>query len=186
MVNGKKEQRPVAVEVQVDSGATFLTNSSSNFLTHKLFRVGAGRLELRPTPAAFIANLIFVLLGVILCIASVFADLGATGKFLLMAAGLAAIAVTGYLAFPSLTPKTFDRETGLFSKASRRFRLDDIAALQLLAGQSRSSHFYSYELNLVFVDGTRFNVIETGGSHRVVREYAGTLAAFLEKPLVQG
>lgn len=142
-------------------------------------------MELRPTPSGFIANLIFVLLGVILCVASVIADLGATGKFLLMVAGLAVIAVTGYLVFPSLTPKTFDKQTGLFSKASHHFRLDDIAALQLLVSQSRSG-YYSYELNLVLVDGTRFNVIETGGSQRVVHEYVRTLAAFLEKPVVGG
>ena len=63
-------------------------------------------------------------------------------------------------------------------------KLEKIHALQLISGHvtgGRSS-FHSYELNLVLDNGKRINVVDHSHQDKL-REDAGTLSVFLEKPV---
>jgi len=68
--------------------------------------------------------------------------------------------------------------------------LEKVHALQIIAEicsnkterGRRTKTYHSYELNLVLEDGKRINVIDLTNQDRL-RKDAGTLAAFLDKPI---
>jgi hypothetical protein len=124
-------------------------------------------------------------------------------------AGLLVIGLVALLA--GKVPQVFDRQVGYYwiggappghpiaanvghtsqgtsSIDSNGVRLDSIHALQLIQERcssgsgSRKTHYFSYELNLVFRNGGRLNVIDHGNLE-LLRRDAQSLAQFLGRPL---
>ena len=102
-----------------------------------------------------------------------------------------------YMFYFGSTPIVFDRRCGFFWKGRKNpdhvfdsgtlkhfAELEKIHALQLISRQSllRFFCYHYFELNLVLEDGKRINVVDHGNQIRL-REDAGTLSAFLDKPV---
>jgi hypothetical protein len=71
--------------------------------------------------------------------------------------------------------------------SKKHARLQEIHALQIISeycdsSSSDSSPYYSYELNLIFHNGQRINVVDHAKLHKL-REDATDLAEFLRKPV---
>ena len=78
----------------------------------------------------------------------------------------------------------FEQYTGQFIQGSTKPSSRDVEAIQLIREtvQGDKSAYYSYELNLVSRDGSRLNVTDHG-SLRLIREDAGELARYLNRPV---
>ena len=84
----------------------------------------------------------------------------------------------------------FDRARGFFRRGSKKSPLEDIHALQLIQEECTSgvgsmyanAQFFSYEVNVVFRDGRRINVIDYGDLEQT-RQEVKKLSNFLGKPL---
>ncbi|WP_396596636.1 hypothetical protein [Dokdonia sp. R86516] len=92
---------------------------------------------------------------------------------------------------------TFNKSTGYFHKGKKQqiksltitedgntFKLDTIKALQILPERVRGdkSSYTSYEINLVFEDGARYNVVDHG-HRKSIEEDAVALGDFLGVPV---
>ena len=95
------------------------------------------------------------------------------------------------------TITTFNKSTGYFHKGKKQqiksltitedantFKLDTIKALQILPERVRGdkSSYTSYEINLVFEDGTRYNVVDHG-HRKSIEQDAVILSDFLGVPV---
>ncbi len=95
------------------------------------------------------------------------------------------------------TVTTFNKSTGYFHKGKKQqiksltitedantFKLDTIKALQILPEKVRGdkSSYTSYEINLVFEDGARYNVVDHG-HRKSIEEDAVALGDFLGVPV---
>ena len=94
------------------------------------------------------------------------------------------------------TTTSFNKSTGYFYKGKKQqttsititedantFKLDTIKALQILPERVRGdkSSYTSYEINLVFEDGSRYNVVDHG-HRKSIEQDAVTLSDFLGVP----
>ncbi len=175
----------------------------TNFSTHNLAEVSHNRMEFRASIGARLFYLIFLLAGLRLLIGFSVSKL-LSGEFyfdieliMTMFAGLVFALAGGSMLYYGTAPVVFDKWTFFFWKGRKKpdfafgtntlkhsARLDKIHALQLISEYCRGnkSSYYSYELNLVLEDGERINVVDHGNQDKL-REDAGTLSAFLEKPV---
>ncbi|WP_405224590.1 hypothetical protein [Dokdonia sp. Asnod1-B02] len=95
------------------------------------------------------------------------------------------------------TITTFNKSTGYFHKGKKQqiksltitedantFKLDTIKALQILPEKVRGDKrsYTSYEINLVFEDGTRYNVVDHG-HRKSIEQDAVALGDFLGVPV---
>jgi hypothetical protein len=178
----------------------------ASFRTHRLVAVDHSRLEFKATAGAVSFYLIFLLVGLGVTIGIPAAKLAA-GEALRQVAdlwmplliGLVFAMVGGVMLYFGTAPIVFDRRQGCFWKGrqdpARVFdkrglknfaQLPDIHALQIISEYcSGKNSFYSYELNLVFKDGSRLNVVDHGNLP-ALREDAAKLAQFLGRPLWDG
>ncbi|MFC1494382.1 hypothetical protein ACFL6W_03790 [Thermodesulfobacteriota bacterium] len=187
----------------MQTGWTPAKRGGTNFKTHKLVVIDSNRLEFRASIAIKIFCLIFLSVGAVILIGFFYAlqfnrefslDIGSIS---ISSVGLLFTVVGGILLYSFTAPIVFDKRTGFFWKgrkssddiidqASLKYftELDQIHALQLISEYCRGnkSSYYSYELNLVLEDGRRINVVDHGNKKRL-REDAGTLSDFLEKPV---
>ena len=133
------------------------------------------------TIQAYLIVSIFVALGAIFAIA------GAVGGF----ADITGLVGLGFLAFGcwfqwSLRKKEsrFDRYFNVLTQGKKSFDLKNAEAIQLIReyvrGQENS--YYSYELNLIFSDCSRINIVDHGAL-RKLREDAALLAEYLSIPV---
>lgn len=94
------------------------------------------------------------------------------------------------------TTITFNKSSGYFHRSKKKevtslavqedahnFKLDTIKALQILPERVRGdkSSYTSYEINLVFEDGSRYNIVDHG-HRKSIETDAVTLSDFLEVP----
>jgi hypothetical protein len=174
----------------------------ANFRTHKLTAVGPNRIEFRAAFGAILFYLLFFLVGL-----GVFAAISVTrfsgaavsfdlGMLVPLLISLIFIVLGAYMFYAGTTPIVFEKGRGVFWKGRKGpdeaidsrntgnfVRLDQVHAVQLIAEYiSGKNSYYSYELNLVMVDGKRITVVDHGNLDRI-REDAGKLAVFLGKPL---
>ena len=173
----------------------------ASFRTHKLVEVNSFRLEFRAAMGLKVFSLIFLLVGVGVMVAfwpsNLLSGALSVERTIPMLIGLVFAGVGGSLHYFGTAPIVFDKRRGAFwkgrkapyevvnKKALKHYALlEDIHALQLISEHCRSddSSYYSYELNLVLEDGRRINVVDHGKQSDLQGD-AGTLAAFLEKPV---
>lgn len=179
---------PVATETEWGAANRF----GLGFCTHRLVQVTPDRVEFRATMGL---NL-FLALGIIpaLAVLPIAASRHSQGKVDLdfeMAAILAIVvgSVLGTLWLRVIwgRPRVFDKQWDRYSKGHKGTALGTIHALQILLkheGGDRNS-FHTHELNLVLKNGERINVIDHGNKS-AVQEDAGTLGAFLDRPVWDG
>ena len=176
----------------------------ANFCTHKLIRINMNRLEFRASLGNKLFSSLFVLFGLgvpffVIVLRPNQQPLLSLDTIIpiLMALIFAAIGI-GLLYFGSM-PTVFDNQMGCFWKgwnmpdaasrnaASKKYaQLSDIHALQIIpeycSGSSDGSPYYSFELNLVFRNGQRINIVDHGKLDKL-RDDVATLSAFLGKPV---
>lgn len=173
----------------------------TNFRTHKLVLIDSNRIVVKATAGAVLFYSIFLVVGIALVVGLSASAMikGTPFREIIMPAfvGLIFALIGGCMFYFGTVPIVFDKQKRLFWKGRKApdevfdksslkdfAELEDIYALQLVSEYCRGnkSSFYSYELNLVFADGRRMNVIDHGNKDKL-REDARVLAEFLEKPL---
>ncbi len=172
------------------------------FRSHELVESNSERLEFRASMGLKLFCLTLLGLGVICLIVFTFAILSGGEKVswkILCPIGIClffTIAGACMLYFGT-APIVFDKRLGFFWKGRKNpdhvfdkrtlkhvAEFEKVHALQLISKvvNSGESSWDCYELNLVLQDGKRINVVVHGNQGRL-REDAGTLAAFLDKPV---
>lgn len=190
---------PVAEETEWSP----LKGGGSNFRTHKLVEVDHSRFEFKSTLAAKIFSSVFMIVGIGTPILMTNELIERTGHifhsdFLFaLVFGLIFLGVGSLMFYGYLKPLIFDRTKGMFWKGWEKpqkylgvnsvdegSRLGDIHALQIIAERIRSEkrYYYSFELNLVFKDGSRMNVVDHGDFFQL-RQDAKALSEFLGVPI---
>lgn len=186
-----------------------LKGGGANFGTHKLVKTGDRRLEFRATTGAklfcFVFSgfgLVFAAIGFAIGLGFLVSGQGSDYKvlvpplaFVVFGLVFAAIGLVMYRFM--CAPTVFDKRLGFFWKGRKSpentfdrrslkecVELDRIHALQLISEycHGNKTGYYSYELNLVFTDGSRLNVVDHGNLEKLKRD-AEDLSLFLGKPL---
>ena len=161
-----------------------LAGGGTNFCTHrakKNISLMGDTLIFRTTIEAYFFAIIFVVLGVTFTLASAadgFSDMSGI-------MGLAFFAFGCWYQW-SLRQKEskFDRYSRRLTQGKKSFDLETVEALQLIREYVRGnkSSYYSYELNLIYSDGNRINIVDHGAL-RKLREDAALLAEYLSVPV---
>ncbi len=193
---------PVAMQTQWGPAR----GGGASFATYELVEADPLRLEFRSTGASKLLSSFFTVWG-LAAIAFSIAFIWVTGGDIVFIAPALLFTVVGVLAIVGtrrfmrhwFAPVVFDKRRGECWKghttadaATNRYRqapqpamkLDDIHALQLVKERVRGKKksYTSFELNLVFKDGKRSNVIDHGNLE-MLRDDANRLADFLKKPV---
>ncbi|MCK5033199.1 MAG: hypothetical protein KAS18_06175 [Calditrichia bacterium] len=177
-----------------------LKKGGASFGTHKLVGVSQRRLEFKPTVFAVIFYLIFTVLGFGLLSSGLYNEFQTSfelDNITLLIVGTVFFVVGIILGYSGTKPIVFDREFGFYWKGRKKPNrdieyshpelftpLNDIHALQILSEyiKGNKSSYYSYELNLVFRDGSRANVIDHGNLEKI-REDAKQVSQFINRPV---
>ena len=177
-----------------------LKKGGASFGTHKLVEVSERRLEFMPAVFAVIFYLIFTVLGFSLLGFGLYNEFQTSfevDNIMLLIVGPIFFVVGIILGYSGTKPIVFDREFGFYWKGRKRpnrdleyshpelfTALNDIHALQILSEyiKGNKSSYHSYELNLVFRDGSRENVIDHGNLDRI-REDARKVSQFISRPV---
>jgi hypothetical protein len=161
-----------------------LVGGGTNFCTHRLQKIPglmSNSIEFRPTFVAYLFSILVAIFGLISC-------------FLAFSTGLMGIGVLISLSFLgfgvwslwSLVKQklVFNGSSRVFYKDGKSLGFDDICAIQLLREyvSGNKNSYYSYELNLVCINGERINIIDHGAL-RAIREDASMLADYLSIPV---
>ena len=158
-----------------------LVGGGTNFCTHRLQKTSGlmnNSIEFKPTFIAYLVSISFAVIGLIAILSS-----GSSGSGALMA--LAPLGV-GLWSLRDLVKQksSFSSSSRVFCKNTKSCGFDNICAIQLLreyiSGSKNS--YYSYELNLVCMNGERINIIDHGAL-RAIREDASMLADYLSIPV---
>ncbi|MCG9756850.1 hypothetical protein L1D40_16755 [Shewanella insulae] len=173
-----------------------LKSGGANFKTQDMVET-KGRIVIKHSVTALVLYSMFLLPGLgIFFIASptLFIE-GESGGGIAMAILGALFIGVSLLMLSSKKHITFDKASGTYfcgksyngskrGDASRQGRLSDIHALQLIRESIRSNNrsYLSYELNLVFHNGERANVMDHG-IELEIEASAKQLAAYLDLPL---
>ena len=179
-----------------------LKSGGASFGTHNLVEVSSRRLEFRPTIFAIVFYLIFALAGLGMLGFVLFqeyqTDFALESDFVFLSIGGLIFSSVGIvLGYHGTKPIVFDQEYGFYWKGLKKPNrdieyshpelftpLNNIHALQILSEyiKGNKSSYYSYELNLVFRDGKRTNVIDHGNINKI-REDARKLSQFINRPV---
>lgn len=185
---------PVAAKVSWNPAR----RGGANFRTHKL-RVTPALISVERSKGMIAFGSVFVLGGVIPIAIGISIALNGgwlAAIFCVVFGGL--FAAVGIFSLSSKELLTFDRVHGVYFRGGayapharpdrqRQGRLADIHALQLISetvSGSKGGSFTSYELNVVFGDGERMNVMDHGDGDEI-ESSAKQLAAFLGVPVWQ-
>jgi len=190
-----KDTRECLDPAQFDDPVALRTNwtpvvhGGNNFCTHRLqLKSGltSSSVIFRTTPAMLAFCLLFLVGGV-----------GVAAAMLVMSAGTAmafspgvlvplAFAVGGGLMLKRARAHeaSFERTSGQCRVRAKNYSIGEVHALQLLRETVRGndSNYHSYELNLVFRDGSRSNVTDHGALSAIRRD-ASALADYLQIPV---
>jgi hypothetical protein len=182
-----------------------LKKGGASFGTHKLVEASTRRLEFRPAVFAIVFYTIFALVGLGM-LGFVFYQEYQSGfafesDFVFLSIGGLIFSSVGFvLGYHGTKPIVFDREYGFYWKGRKKPNrdieyshpelftpLNNIHALQILSEyiKGNKSSYYSYELNLVFRDGRRTNVIDHGNIDKI-REDARKVSQFINRPVWDG
>ncbi|MCG9746429.1 hypothetical protein [Shewanella sp. Isolate8] len=183
---------PVAEKTSWDP----LKSGGANFKTQDMVET-KGRIVIKHSVTALILYSMFLLpgLGIFFIVSPTLFLEGESGGGSAMAILGALFIGVSLLMLSSKKHMTFDKTLGTYfcgksydgskrGDASRQGRLSDIHALQLISESIRSNNrsYRSYELNLVFRNGERANVMDHG-SELEIEASAKLLAAYLDRPL---
>jgi len=183
-----------------------LVGGGANFQTHRLVKTQPNELRMKPTIGTFLFGGLFVLLGVGLSIAFTIGFYNESdpskryGLLIPVAVGLLFAGIGGYLLKTMGSGMIFDKTRGTLMKGGKpvciesgegvrekEVQLSSVHALQILKElcSGDKSTYWSYELNLVFHDGERVNVMDHG-SYPKVKEDSELLGRFLGVPVWDG
>jgi hypothetical protein len=183
----------------------------ANFYSHRLVVVNFNRLEFRATVLAKFISLLVLCIGLFLLMLFVYHSFisnesySGFGLFMILLGSIMFSLAGCYLVFVWAAPAIFDKSVGYFWKGRKRIdqldgsedpenvaALRDIHAIQLISEYCSGSDtdgngnpYTSYELNLVFHNGERINVVDHSDENHL-REEAETLSIFLDKPVWDG
>ena len=161
-----------------------LVGGGTNFCTHRLQKMPDlmnNSIEFKPTFVAYLFLISVTLFGLIACFLTF--STGSTDIGLLISLSFFGF---GLWSFWRLVKQKsiFNGSSRVFHKNEKSFCFDDICAIQLLreyvSGNKRS--YYSYELNLVCMNGERINIIDHAAL-RAIREDASILSDYLSIPV---
>ncbi len=181
-----------------------LISGGKNFKSHNLFTINDNRLQFRISLRATLFYFLFILTGATLLFLSLFKNMldldffnnpvyGGVMGLVFTVAGL-------FFFYKNRTKITIDRSypalwRGDIDPAATinpysidgYISLNDLHAIQVIREYISSEHksFSSYEINLVFHDGSRVNVIDHGDKNKIL-EQSHQLADFLGVPLWDG
>ena len=206
-LKGIRTVTPVNAEMFNDSIAqktswSPLKKGGASFGTHKLVTTSQRRLEFKPTLFAIFFYMIFAAVGFGIMCLSIYNEYETSfelemGNVILLIMGIIFFSVGTTLGYTGTKPIVFDREFGFYWRGRKKPNrdleytypdlftpLNDIHALQIISEYIRGdkSSYYSYELNLVFRDGNRENVIDHGNLDRI-REDAKKVSQFINRPV---
>ena len=161
-----------------------LVGGGTNFCTHRLQKMPGlmnSSIEFRPTFVAYLFSILFTVFGLIFCSFAF-----STGSM-----DIGVLISLSFLGFGVFSLWHLVKQKSVFNGSSRVFYtnkkscgFDDICAIQLLREyvSGNKSSYYSYELNLVCMNGDRINIIDHGAL-RAIREDASMLADYLSIPV---
>lgn len=170
----------------------------ANFKTRTLKKVSSSELRYKGSVAGLLFALVFTIMPLIFSIiflSSGFFDTDENFKYAFLFIFIFPV-VGFYMLYMHFRPMVLDKRTGYFYKSFKKplnslqrttskkhIKLDTIAALQIIPEyvRSKNSSYTSYELNFVFEDGTRYNVIDHA-KYEAIIEDATVLAEFLGVP----
>jgi hypothetical protein len=166
-----------------------LRKGGTNVCLHRLSSRGPDRLGFRPTVIGVLGPLLVMGLGggVMAAIPSLpVADAHYLFAFFAMILiGPGAFLLGARMLLWTVQPRVFDRRRGVLARGwSPSIDLARIHALQIITEvcTTKSTPFFSYELNLVLADGERVNLLDHGDLPQL-RKDAATLSAFTGLPL---
>ena len=158
-----------------------LVGGGTNFCTHRLQKTSGlmnNSIEFKPTFIAYLVSISFAVLGLIAILSS-----GSSGSGALIA--LAPLGF-GLWSLRDLVKQksSFSSSSRVFCKNTKSCGFDNICAIQLLREyvSGNKNSYYSYELNLVCINGERINIVDHGALH-AIREDASILADYLSIPV---
>ena len=163
-----------------------LVGGGTNFCTHRLQKTSGlmnNSIEFKPTFIAYLASISFAVLGLIAFLVTLSSGSMESGALALIALALLGF---GLWSLRDLVKQksSFSSSSRVFYKNTKSCGFDNICAIQLLreyVGQNKHS-YYSYELNLVCINGERINIVDHGALH-AIREDASILADYLSIPV---
>lgn len=175
----------------------------ANFKTHNLVQVNRNRIIFRSSIGARLFYGFFLLMGLGFAFGFSYPQF-LEGNFSFsfeslfpILFGLLFAIIGGLLMYYGTKPIVFEKGSGYFWKGRKNpetvynindrkncTKLKEIYALQIISELVRGdkSSYYSYEINLVLIDGSRINVIDHGKIEKI-REDAKKLSQFLGKPV---
>ncbi|MET0029123.1 MAG: hypothetical protein ABW101_15955 [Candidatus Thiodiazotropha sp.] len=172
-------------------------NNGQTYQNRRIRRASTTRWEVVPTLKSMMIYLYLTIFGAVIAIATLL-----SGTSLLPSLFGLVVAIAGLLLiYGETTPVVIDKASGLLYREPRlplfpghrenrpvSYPLKDFHAVQVLkekeclcAGES-THPYYSYELNLVFLDGSRFNLMDHADLRKLNND-ARLLARFLDLPL---
>lgn len=174
-------------------------SGGANFKTRTLKEVSSSELHYKGSIGGLFFALAFTIvpiIGIVIFLASGFfsKDEGFTYAFLFI---FIFPAVGIYLLYIHLRPIVLDKRLGYFYKSFKKpvnslhskntknhFKLDTIAALQIISEyvRSKNSSYTSYELNFVFEDGLRYNIVDHA-NYKSIQKEAIIIAEFIGVPV---
>ena len=161
-----------------------LVVGGTSFCTHRVQKnpsLVGDVFVFKTTIQAYLLAFSFVALGAMFAIASAASRL----------ADMSVLLGLGFFAFGcwyqwSLRQKEsrFDRYSNELTQGKKSFDLSNAEAIQLIRESVRGSksNYYSYELNLIYSDGNRINIVDHSAL-RKLREDAALLAEYLSIPV---
>ena len=161
-----------------------LVGGGTNFCTHRLQKMSGlmnNSIEFKPTFIAYLVSISFALIGLmasLFYLSSGSMDSGALLGLAFLGFGL------WYLRHLVKQKSVFNSSSRVFYKNTKSCGFDNICAIQLLREYVRGNKnsYYSYELNLVCINGERINIVDHGALH-AIREDASILADYLAIPV---
>ncbi len=211
VVESRKAFDPAALgdPIANQTSWTPVKGGGSSYRTRGLVKVKPHRFVFRPSLIAKVFYSSFLLAGIGADILGISNANLLSGTFVFnihsiipLSFGLIFTIAGSCLLYFGTSPIVFDQSRGYFWKGrkdpDRSFNgksrknysgFDNIHALQIISefcihksSSGSSSHYYSYELNLVLKDGNRINVVDHGDLN-TLRKDAETLSQFLSKPV---
>ena len=163
-----------------------LVGGGTNFCTHRLQKTSDlmnNSIEFKPTFIAYLASISFAVLGLIAFMVTLSSGSMESGALALIALALLGF---GLWSLRDLVKQksSFSSSSRVFCKNTKSCGFDNICAIQLLREyvSGNKNSYYSYELNLVCINGERINIVDHGALH-AIREDASILADYLSVPV---
>lgn len=173
----------------------------ASFKTHKLVQISSSKLAYQPSIFGIVFCSLFIFIGIGLLSYNIFSivksETFSLKEFTTITSivGIIFTVVGSVFLFTMMTPRVFDKSINLYHKSFKSplknarnsekiNRLSDIVAIQIIGEHINSSDnpYKSFELNLVFNDTRRKNVIDHGNLKAVVND-AEVLSQFLNVPI---